>query len=420
MSDVFDVLVIGAGPAGMAAALAAAKGTARVGIIDDNPAPGGQIWRDGVNARLPRRATEQRAAVSASPAIRAFSATRVIALEGPDELLLEDPERGFLLRYRHLILCTGARELLLPFPGWTLPGVTGAGGLQALIKGGLPVRDQRVVIAGSGPLLLASAASAKKAGATVAAIAEQASRAHLAHFALGLAAWPGKALQAVQLFDRHYQASSHVVAALGDQHVEAVRISQNGQLREIDCERLACGFGLVANTGLAEALGCELSNRVIAVNEWQATRVHGLYAAGECTGIGGSELASIEGAIAGHAAVGEQHKARALWPQRRRWQRFADRLHTTFALDPRLKTLAEPDTLVCRCEDIPLADLVGKPDWRSAKLLTRCGMGACQGRLCGAACEFLFGWPQPVPRPPFSPARIGTLALPSSPGGAVQ
>ncbi|MDP0731444.1 FAD/NAD(P)-binding oxidoreductase, partial [Klebsiella pneumoniae] len=93
-----------------------------------------------------------------------FPATRVVACGPGRRLLLEDPQRGWQVGYRRLVLCTGARELLLPFPGWTLPGVTGAGGLQALAKGGLPLAGQRLVVAGSGPLLLASAASASQCG----------------------------------------------------------------------------------------------------------------------------------------------------------------------------------------------------------------------------------------------------------------
>ncbi|HBO9182138.1 TPA: FAD/NAD(P)-binding oxidoreductase, partial [Pseudomonas aeruginosa] len=127
-------------------------------------------------------------------------------------------------------------------------------------------------------------------------------------------------------------------------------------------------------------------------------------------GFGGSELALVEGAIAGHAAVDERDAARRLWPRRRRWQGFADTLARHFALRAELRQLAEADTLVCRCEDVPLAALAGHAGWTEAKLHSRCGMGACQGRICGSAAQFLFGWTPPAPRPPFSPARLETLA----------
>jgi NADPH-dependent 2,4-dienoyl-CoA reductase/sulfur reductase-like enzyme len=409
MTAAADIVIIGAGPAGLSAALAAAPSGASIVILDDNPLPGGQIWRDGPNAHLPNAALELREQVAACATITIHSGTRVVALAGERGLLLEDAERGWRLDYRKLILCTGARELLLPFPGWTLPGVTGAGGLQALVKGGMPVDGQRVVIAGSGPLLLASAATARANGAKILRIAEQASWPALARFAMKLPRWPNKLLQSFGLYDPAYRADSHVVAALGSDHLEGVRINQGGKLKEIACDRLACGFGLIPNVQLGQALGCAVDDGAIRVDAWQASSRDGVYAAGECTGFGGSEKALVEGRIAGLAAVGEHERAREFWSQRQRWQGFAGALKRDFALDPRLNQLAQPDTLVCRCEDVPYAALAGKPDWTAAKLASRCGMGACQGRVCGAAAKQLFGWQPPAPRPPFSPARVETL-----------
>jgi NADPH-dependent 2,4-dienoyl-CoA reductase/sulfur reductase-like enzyme len=409
MTDHVDLLIVGAGPAGLAAALAAAPSGARIALLDDNPAPGGQIWRDGPNARLPAAARELRGRVSACSNVQLHSGTRVVALAGERRLLVENKERGWVIGYERLILCTGARELLLPFPGWTLPGVTGAGGLQALIKGGLPVRDERLVVAGSGPLLLASAATARDRGAQVVRIAEQASSAALAAFAAGLWRWPAKAVQALGLFDARYRSATRMIEAFGEGRLEGVRLERGGRIEEIRCERLAAGFGLLPNTRLGQALGCRLAHDAIAVDAWQATSVAGHYAAGECTGFGGSEKARVEGTIAGLSAVDERDAAQRLWPRRRRWHAFAHALERHFALDPRLRNLPQPDTLVCRCEDVTYAEMAAHGDWRDAKLARRCGMGACQGRVCGSAARFLFGWELPAPRPPFSPARIETL-----------
>ncbi|VVO35699.1 FAD/NAD(P)-binding oxidoreductase [Pseudomonas fluorescens] len=409
MNEYADLLIIGAGPAGMAAALAAAPSAARIILLDDNPLPGGQIWRDGPQASLPDQARHMRERLEACSNIRRHSGTRVIACAGPKELLVEDADRGWLIGYDKLILCTGARELLLPFPGWTLPGVTGAGGLQALIKGGLPVHGERLVIAGSGPLLLASAATAKHNGAQVLRIAEQAATAAVTGFAAQLPRWPNKLLQSFRLFDRHYRSGTHVLAALGNERLEGVRLKQQGKILELACDRLACGFGLIPNTQLGQALGCALDDQALAVDAWQASSRADHYAAGECTGFGGSELALVEGAIAGHTAVGDLQAARQLWPRRARWQGFAKALNKAFALDPQLKSLAQADTLVCRCEDVPYAAVAGHTGWREAKLASRCGMGACQGRVCGGALQHLFGWQPSAPRPPFSPARIETL-----------
>nr|WP_306470448.1 FAD/NAD(P)-binding oxidoreductase [Pseudomonas sp. efr-133-TYG-103a] len=404
------MLIIGAGPAGMAAALAAAPSGINIALLDDNPVPGGQIWRDGPQAQLPGLASDMRAQLARHPNIHLHSACKVVALAGHKRLLLEDPERGWLLSYHKLILCTGARERLLPFPGWTLPGVTGAGGLQALIKGGLSVEGERVVVAGTGSLLLASAATARKNGARIVRVAEQAGPGAVGRFAMGLWQWPNKAIQALTLFSGAYRTAAHVVEAMGSDRLEAVRIQMGERVEEVACERLACGFSLVPNVEVAKALGCEVRDQAIVVDNWQASTLTDHYAAGECTGFGGSELALVEGRIAGLVAIDRQDQARALWPQRERWQRFADRLNRAFALDPALKRLAAPDTLVCRCEDVAYASLVEHGTWSAAKLNTRCGMGACQGRICSTAAQTLFGWEPPVLRPPFSPARIATLA----------
>jgi NADPH-dependent 2,4-dienoyl-CoA reductase/sulfur reductase-like enzyme len=413
-----DVLVVGAGPAGMAAAVAAAPSGASVVVIDDNPAPGGQIWRHGPGAVLPPAARQWRDALAGHANIRVRSGTRVVAVPAPHELLLEDAEGATRMRWNKLVLCTGARELLLPFPGWTLPGVTGAGGLQALIKAGLPVAGERIVIAGSGPLLLAAAATARVAGAKVLRIAEQASFASVARFGASLVRWPGKAAQAVALGSAQfpqYRTGSRIVSAQGTARVESARLLQGGREVDIACDRIACGFGLVPNTQLGQLLGCALAGQGLSVDGLQATSVAGIYAAGECTGFGGSERALAQGTIAGHAAVGNDREAKAHQGERARWDAFAAQLHRSFALAPELKQMPRPDTLVCRCEDVPLSALSACTGWTDAKLHSRCGMGACQGRVCGDAAQFLFGWTPPAPRPPLSPARIATLAALAAP-----
>ncbi|MDM0009183.1 FAD/NAD(P)-binding oxidoreductase [Variovorax sp. J22G73] len=428
-----DVLVIGAGPAGMAAAVAAATRGAAVVVIDDNPAPGGQIWRDGPGAVLPPAAHRWREALARHANIRVRSGTRVVAatmvatVTAPRELLLEDAEGATRMRWNKLVLCTGARELLLPFPGWTLPGVTGVGGLQALVKAGLPVAGERIVVAGSGPLLLAAAATAHAAGATVLRIAEQASFASVARFGAGLVRWPGKAAQAVALGGMsvgapglRYRTGSRIVSAQGTAQVESVRLRQGGREVDIACDRIACGFGLVPNTQLGQLLGCALAGPGLSVDALQATSVAGIYAAGECTGFGGSERALAQGTIAGHAAVGQEREAKAHQRERARWDAFAAQLHRSFALAPELRQMPGPDTLVCRCEDVPLSALSSCTGWADAKLHRRCGMGACQGRVCGDAAQFLFGWTPPAPRPPLSPARIATLAALAAQGDARQ
>jgi len=407
-----DLLIVGSGPAGLAAAQAASRSSGTIIVIDDNPRPGGQIWRNGPDTRLDP-AIRARFQVLERPQVRYLPGTRIVAGVGASALLMENAEQGFVVKYQKLILCCGARELLLPFPGWTLPGVTGAGALQALVKNGLSIAGERVVIAGSGPLLLASAATASQAGARVTRVLEQASGASVSGFAARLWRWPAKIPQAVNLATTAYRWNAHVVEALGDNRLEAVRIRQGEQLREVPCDRLACGFGLVPNTTLASHLGCRLEGNAIAVDRYQCTSLPQVYAAGECTGVGGSELARIEGEIAGLAASGQQQAAQALIQRRVRWQAFADQVRKSFALQPQVLALARADTLLCRCEDVPYAAMAGEPGWTAAKLQSRCGMGACQGRVCATAAQALFGWQPPAPRSPLVPARIATLLIDS-------
>jgi len=414
MNQFFDILVVGAGPAGLAAAQAAAgaNGTRRIAIVDDNPMAGGQIWRGGPAKQQDQRARQLWQALEAASNVTFLSGTRVLMQTQPGELLVQDAEQARTIRYNQLILATGARELLLPFPGWTLPGVTGAGGLQALAKGGYPVQGKRVVVAGTGPLLLAVAATLKERGAIVAAIVEQAAMPALARFAAGLALTPGKAVQAAKLGlalrGIPYHANSYVTTARGDVQLTSVQVQRKGAKLDIDCDYLACGYGLLPNTELARALGCEIGEDAVKTDPWQRTSVPNVLCAGEGTGVGGVDLALAEGRIAGLAACGEG-VPQQLFDERIQWQGFAARLARAFAPRDELRKLAQADTIVCRCEDVCHDELREHASWRSAKLHTRCGMGPCQGRICGNATDFLYGWRPDAVRTPISPARAGSI-----------
>src|ERR1051326_787762 len=257
-SQRFDVLAIGGGPAGMAAAARAAESGAQVGIVDDNLALGGQIWRGGEHNEhgaeaIPWRERLQRAGVSVLCGMRVFHQPQA------GVLLAEGNEDVSELRYRKLILATGARERFLPFPGWTLPNVMGAGGLQSMVKSGLLVRGKSVVVAGSGPLLLAVAAYLREQGAEILLVCEQASWSSLAKFAAALPGFPAKIRQAFTLRKKlpgvHFTANSWPVAASGKGKLEFVTVSRGGLLETIACDYLACGFHLVPNVELPLLLG---------------------------------------------------------------------------------------------------------------------------------------------------------------------
>ena len=404
-----DVLVVGAGPAGLAAAYRAAQNGARVTVVDDNPAAGGQIWRGEqqkpTSAEAGRWFEKLR-----SVDIQLLNGARVFQQPSGGTLLAETRAGICELSYESLVLATGARERFLPFPGWTLPNVMGAGGLQALVKTGMPIDGKRVVVAGSGPLLLAVAAYLRKRGADVLLIAEQASSIRLARFMAGSV---GKLSQALdlkrQLKGVRYLEGCWVAEAHGADKLESVTLNRGGKRWQLACDYLACGFHLVPNVELAELLGCTIDRVGLRVDEFQRTTVAKIYGAGELTGIGGLELSLIEGEIAGLAAIGKHDAARGLFSTRNKHRRFAKLLNQTFALRDELKQLAEPETIVCRCEDVKFARLAEQHSWREAKLQTRCGMGPCQGRVCGSAVEFLFGWRPESTRPPILPVRVESL-----------
>lgn len=419
MAERCDVLVIGAGPGGLAAATAAARHGARVLVVDAQARPGGQIWRHDVARGAPRAAREALAALQAQSRIAFIGGAQVVDADaGTRSVLIEHADGARELRGEALVLATGARELLLPFPGWTLPGVSGTGGLQALVKQGWPIAGRRVVVAGSGPLLLAAAATLRAHGAAVLAIVEQAPAARVAAFAARLPRWPRKLAQALALraalLDVPYRCGALVRAAHGDLHVQAVEIDDGRRTERIECDAVAVGYGLVPNVELALRLGCALAHHGahphVHVDALQRTSVAGVYAVGEACGIGGVDAARSEGAIAGLAAVGAERHAQRSLRQRDHARRFAAVMTEHFTLDARARALATADTVACRCEDVTVGALDSYADPRDAKLATRCGMGACQGRICGAALAELKGWPVGPPRPPLRPARLATLA----------
>jgi NADPH-dependent 2,4-dienoyl-CoA reductase/sulfur reductase-like enzyme len=409
----FDVLVVGGGPAGMAAAARAAESGVRVGIVDDNASLGGQIWRGESQGHQGNDAEGWSERVRAAR-VTTLCGMRIFDQPEPGVLLAERRNDLFELSYQHLVLATGARERFLPFPGWTLPNVMGAGGLQAMVKCGLPVCGKRIVVAGTGPLLLAVAAYLRKQGAEILMICEQASWNSLARFAASLFTRPGKLMQALQLRKElsgvPFAANSWPLAVHGGQTLESVTVSRSGKTETIPCDYMACGFHLVPNIELPLLLGCEVQDGSVRVDELQETTVSKVFCAGEPTGIGGVELSLVEGQIAGLAATGRTTEAKQLFTEREKVHRFARLLERTFRLRGELRSLPSSDTIVCRCEDISYSRLRPHSSWREAKLHTRCGMGPCQGRVCGPATQFFFGWDPDSVRPPVFPACVQNLA----------
>lgn len=418
-----DVAVVGGGPAGIAAATRAAESGARVFVIDQGLAPGGQIWRHVDREHLPPLARRWIERCERSGARWLGSATVVDraadgdACEGDNgaghELAVVQHDHSFVVRARSLVLATGARERFLPYPGWTLPNVMGVGGAQALLKGGADMRGRRVAIAGSGPLVLPVAAAMARAGATLVAVAEQAPWSRVAGFGTGLWSHPSKLADAMRYRARFlgtsYRIGTWVARATGEGRVEHVTLTNGRRRWREACDLLCCSYGLVPNVELPRLLGCRVEDGVVVVDRQQRTNIANVFCAGEPTGVGGELAALVEGEIAGLAAIGHDAEAGAPSLQRARdeWRRFSARL--AYAFEPRdeLRDLVEDDTIICRCEDVRRHRI--DPSWtvRQAKLYTRIGMGPCQGAVCGAPCQFLFGWEAGTVRPPFGAPTLG-------------
>jgi thioredoxin reductase len=422
-----DVVVVGAGPAGMAAAARAAEARRRVVVLDEAPNVGGQIWRHRTRASLgsDARRVIDRLSRSSADVQRGVAVVDVsVAGDGVITVVAERHRGGVeAVRASALVIATGARERFLPFPGWTLPGVMGIGGAQALVKQGATFRGKHVVIAGTGPLILPVAASLTDAGARVMLVAEQAPFQAVRDFAISLLAQPETLLQAaayrLAFLRTPYATGTWVTAASGTDRLAHVTVTNGRSTWSLPCEVLCTGYGLVPNVEMAGLIGCATSDGAVVVDERQATSVPGVFAAGEVTGVGGVALAVVEGEIAGAAAAGVTRVDSSLARRRSGLRAVGRRMERTFAVRAEARALAGHDTVVCRCEDVRHSAIASLSDARAAKLYARAGMGACQGRVCGPALEMLFGWQPGRVRSPLEPARLSTLmtastALPAS------
>ena len=470
-----DVAVVGAGPAGLAAAATAAEAGLTVAVVDAGLQPGGQYWRHpdeeatdradaaaghhdwrvylGLRDRFDRLRTS--GSLHYLPRRQVWFVERPAASGEAFVLRLTpvtdaSPPTGgpTSVRARSLVLCPGGYDRQLPVPGWDLPGVMAAGGVQALLKGHRSLAGRRAVVAGTGPFLLPVATGLAAAGAKVVAVCEaNAVRGWLRHLG-GAVQAPAKGLEgaayARELL-RHrvpYRTRTAVVGIAGDAEVEAVttaRLDGDGRVRPgtgrtLEVDLIALGWGFTPSLELLLAVGAETrrdvdESLVACVDDAQRSTVGGVYVAGEATGVGGAALAVLEGELAARTLAADRGlsadagRVRRLQRGIRRARAFAAAMHAAHPVPRHWADWLTSETLVCRCEEVSSGQLcaardeLGATDARTLKLMARPGMGWCQGRVCGFATAKLAAGPdRPLTADDLRPLAKKPLAAPVSLG----
>ena len=462
--EIYDLLILGGGPAGLAAAAEGLAHGLHVGLVDERPTLGGQIYKQfgrGFRVREPHRLGRDYArgrrlieAVEGTAA-RLLLRTSAVSIDATSVVLVEEGAHARAVSAERILLAAGAHDRPVVFPGWTLPGVLTAGGAQALVKTQRVTPGRRLVFAGSGPLALAFPAQLHHYGARVVLAIEAgppptpldllrlagASRGNLGLLrdAIGYRAQllrGGVPLRYGRI----------VVRAEGDERVEAIvhaAVDANWRVRpgseeRVEADTLCVGYGFFPSVELPLLAGCamsydeDLGGPLVIVDEWMRTTVAGVCAAGDGTGVAGSLVAVDEGRLAAMGAALDlgtlppdvaERRAAPLRERLRRKRAFREALRPMHAIGAGIYELARPDTVVCRCEEVVRNDVDravdGSADINVVKSLTRAGMGLCQGRSCQRQIAALIAARYGVlladvapatPRLPLRPVPLGAIA----------
>ncbi|KAF2413521.1 FAD/NAD(P)-binding oxidoreductase [Microbacterium sp. B35-04] len=445
-ASVYELAVIGAGPAGLSAAVAAAERGLAVALVDAGQQSGGQYWRHPDEQHLDAFERHESTGHHHWSQYRDLRARLRRAVEGGrlvhvagrhvwridrDETLLvlrttftsdEDATDAGepAVRAERVVLATGAYDRQLPLPGWTTPGVMAAGGVQALLKANQVAAGRRAVVAGTGPFLLSVAAGLADAGVEVVAVCDANALSRWAATPLRAIQEPGKLLEGIgyaAAFLKHriaLRTRTIVAAVSGEGRVSRVTLAgvdargriQPGTERTVEADLVALGWGFTPQLELAIGVGAktrvDVDDSLVAVADAdQRASVPGVYLAGEVTGIGGAVQSCAEGELAALTAAVDA--GRADDPRRRarlrrriaRGRRFAVGMHQASPVPAEWTTWLAADTTVCRCEEVDAGAVavtvhgLGADDPRDVRVTARPGMGLCQGRVCGFALSCL-------------------------------
>ena len=454
-----DLVIIGAGPAGMACALDATRAGLDVVVLDENPLPGGQIYRNAGCSPLPDAGllgddytygVELVTRFARAP-LRYWPDTLVWQITRALEISFTRRSGGAAsgqIRAKAVVIANGAYERPCPVPGWTLPGVMGVGAAQTLFKSSAMLPDGPVVLAGSGPLMYLFACQLVRAGRPPAAILDTTpSR----NYWRALADLPGalrtptyllkgrRLLSAIQRSGIPHIRHVTQLSVQGDARAEAVQYTAKGHTSTLAASVVLLHQGVVPNVQLTRSIGCEHRWDEAQLcwhprtDTWGETTVPNLFIAGDGGGIHGAIAAETAGAL---TALTVSHRLGALSLDARDEQAAPLRrqLDRHRAVRPFLDTLYRPadvfrrpadETIVCRCEEISAGEIramarLGCTGPNQSKSFSRCGMGPCQGRLCGLTVAELLAEAHAKPvaevgyyriRPPIKPVSLGDLAV---------
>lgn len=457
-----EVAVVGAGPAGLSAAVEAARAGAQVVLMDQYLGPGGQYFKPlppgfTGNGRPDWEEDEEKGKALlqgiTSERISVLTGTVVYSIEPDGILSLAREGYGLRLKPQKLILATGAYERPVPFPGWTLPGVFSAGAVQTLVKIQRVLPGRRIMVAGSGPLLYSVASMLLDAGAEVTALIEAARlRTSWLQIPRLWRNWQPllrglEYLKHLRDHDVPVLTGHTILRAEGTEKVDravVVEVDDNGQPlpdtgRNYDVDAVCVSFGFLPSIELVRLAGCEIIYQpdrggfVPVHNEQMETSLPGVFVAGEVAGIGGAGIAMVQGRIAGIAAArqlgylsdGEaEEQLRSAHSELAGLERFRKAMNEMFALRPGIWNLMQDDTIVCRCEEVTKAEIRQSAQEsalsaREVRLRTWAGMGPCQGRFCTDVILRIMaetrgveidGIPQPRTRPPVHTVPVSILA----------
>ncbi len=400
------IIVVGAGPAGLAAAKSAASKGCHVTVIDSQVRGGGQYWRHQ------REVTGYRSNRSVDYLNELHQNKLITHITGAQVWSAEKLGEGYQLNYlqggaekkiftEKIILTTGAYDRTLPFPGWTTSGVMTPGGAQSLLKGHGVVAGKRIVVSGTGPFLLPVATALAKNGAQVEIIEAQ-TPLRWALSPLALLLNPGKFPELIHYASAILRLKIRVSfgCAVTGYHDGVVHISKvrsdlsirKKSARSAKADVVATGWGFLPDVTLGGILGCAQTldkdeTVIFAVDREQRASVPNIWIAGEATGIGGADLALAEGTIAGLSAAGSDISSKMIW-KRFTKRLFARALQRSYPVGNGWQGWLSDETIVCRCEEVSYQEVIesvqdlGAEDARTSKLFTRAGMGLCQGRVC--------------------------------------